>query len=98
MRGVVKTIFRFTMHDMKHLVSVSFLKRMKASMIFLIRYALSHPAISSLVIGTKNIEPMLDDIKAVEKGKLSDEVYAEAKRRLNFAGVFAGPTDMKFDW
>lgn len=65
---------------------------------FLIRYALSHPAISSLVIGTKNIEHMLDDIKAVEKGKLSDEVYAEAKRRLNFAGVFAGPTDMKLDW
>lgn len=65
---------------------------------FLIRYALSHPAISSLVIGTRNIEHLDEDIKAVEKGKLSNEVYEEAKRRLNFAGVIAGPADMKMDW
>lgn len=65
---------------------------------FLIRYALSHPAISSLVIGTKNIEHLMEDLDAVEKGPLCQEVYEEAKRRLNFAGVIAGPTDMKLDW
>jgi len=65
---------------------------------FLIRYALSHPAVSSLIIGTENVEHLVEDIKAVRKGKLSDEIYAEAKRRLDFAGVFAGPADMKLDW
>ncbi len=65
---------------------------------FLIRYALSHPAVSSLIIGTKNVNHLLEDIKAMKKGKLSDEIYEEAKRRLNFAGVVVGPTDIKTDW
>lgn len=65
---------------------------------FLIRYAISHPGLSSAVLGSRNVEHMLANIEAAEKGRLSDEVYEEAKRRLNFAGVFAGPLDMKLDW
>ena len=55
------------------------------------RYALTHPAIASLVIGTKNIHHLVDNVKTAAKGPLSPEVYAEAKKRLDFAGVVAGP-------
>lgn len=65
---------------------------------FLIRFALSHPSISSVVIGTRNVEHLIEDVKIGEKGKLSQEVYEEAKRRLNFAGIIPGPVDMKLDW
>ena len=58
---------------------------------FLMRYALTHPAIASLVIGTKNIHHLVDNVKTAAKGPLSPEVYAEAKKRLDFAGVVAGP-------
>lgn len=65
---------------------------------FLMRFALSHPALSSVVIGTRSINHLISNAKVAEKGKLSDEVYNEAKRRLNFAGVIPGPTDIKLDW
>lgn len=65
---------------------------------FLMRFALSHPALSSVVIGTRSINHLISNVKVAEKGKLSDEVYNEAKRRLNFAGVIPGPTDIKLDW
>lgn len=65
---------------------------------FLIRFALSHPALSSAVIGTRNVEHLVSNIKVAEKGKLSDEVYNEAKLRLNFAGIVPGPVDMKLNF
>ncbi len=65
---------------------------------FLIRYAMTHPALASVVIGTKDVNHLIANIKVAEKGRLSDEVYAEAKRRLNFAGAIPGPVDMKLDW
>jgi aryl-alcohol dehydrogenase-like predicted oxidoreductase len=57
---------------------------------FFIRYALSHPALGASIIGTKNIEHLADNIAAANKGPLSPEVYAEAKRRLNYVGDVAG--------
>ena len=65
---------------------------------FFIRYALSHPALSSSVVGTKHIGHLEDNVKAAMKGPLPAEVYAEAKMRLNFAGAIAGPAEMKLDW
>jgi aryl-alcohol dehydrogenase-like predicted oxidoreductase len=58
---------------------------------FLLRFALTHPAISAAVVGTKNINHLKEDVKAANKGPLKSEVYAEAKRRLNYAGSVAGP-------
>ena len=60
---------------------------------FLLRYALSHPAISTLVIGTKNINHLRDNVKTAAKGALPARVYAEAKKRLDFAGIVAGPAE-----
>ena len=65
---------------------------------FLIRYALSHPGLSNLLVGSKQLSHIEANIRAVEKGPLSPDVYAEAKRRMNFAGNVAGPVDMKLDW
>jgi aryl-alcohol dehydrogenase-like predicted oxidoreductase len=60
---------------------------------FLLRYALAHPGISTLVIGTKNFNHVADNVRTVGRGPLSSELYAEARRRLNFAGIVAGPVD-----
>jgi aryl-alcohol dehydrogenase-like predicted oxidoreductase len=57
---------------------------------FLIRYALTHPAIASVVIGSKNIHHVAENVKAAERGKLSAEIYMEAKKRLDYAGIVAG--------
>jgi aryl-alcohol dehydrogenase-like predicted oxidoreductase len=65
---------------------------------FFIRYVITHPAVTSTVVGTRNINHLMSNIRAVEKGPLSQEIYEEAKRRLNFVGVIPGPVDMKLDW
>ncbi len=58
---------------------------------FLLRFALTHPDLSSVVIGTRNIHHLVENVKTAERGPLSPEVYEEAKRRLDFVGVVAGP-------
>lgn len=60
---------------------------------FLMRYALTHPALASVVVGTKNINHLIENVKTASKGRLSPEVYAEAKRRLNFACCVAGEVE-----
>lgn len=65
---------------------------------FLTRYAISHPALSVCLTGTRNIKHLRANVKAAERGPLSPEIYAEAKRRLNYAGAIPGPTDLKTDW
>lgn len=61
---------------------------------FLIRYALTHPALSAVVIGTKSLTHLERNAALAEKGKLSADIYEEAGRRLNYAGAVAGPVDM----
>ena len=56
---------------------------------FLIRFALSHPGISTMIIGTRNPDHIAGNIQAATRGKLPDDVYEEAKRRLDAAGVVA---------
>ena len=61
---------------------------------FLIRYTITHPAVTAGVCGTRGTEHLLQNIRAASRGPLSPEVYAEAKRRLNYVGVIAGETDI----
>jgi aryl-alcohol dehydrogenase-like predicted oxidoreductase len=56
---------------------------------FLIRFALCHPAISTMIIGTQSTEHLSDNIQAAARGKLADDVYVEAKRRLDAVGIVA---------
>lgn len=58
---------------------------------FLIRFALTHPNISTVIIGTKDEGHLLQNIEAAVKGPLSSGVYAEAKKRLSGVGVTVKP-------
>jgi aryl-alcohol dehydrogenase-like predicted oxidoreductase len=54
---------------------------------FLLRFALAHPGLHTTIIGTKSLDHLADNIKAVEAGPLPDDVLIEARRRLTAAGV-----------
>lgn len=54
---------------------------------FLIRFALNHPGIGTMIVGSKNPDHIIANAKAAQKGKLPDDVYAEAKQRLDAAGI-----------
>jgi aryl-alcohol dehydrogenase-like predicted oxidoreductase len=49
---------------------------------FMLRFTISHPAMSTTIVGTLNPDHLAANVAAVKKGPLDDEVYAEAKRRL----------------
>ena len=54
---------------------------------FLLRFAISHPGLHTTIIGTKSLEHLADNIKAIETGPLPDDILAEAKKRLDAAGI-----------
>jgi aryl-alcohol dehydrogenase-like predicted oxidoreductase len=56
---------------------------------FLIRFAMAHPGISTMIVGTSNPAHLAENVAAAGKGELPEDVYAEAKRRLDAAGVTA---------
>jgi aryl-alcohol dehydrogenase-like predicted oxidoreductase len=58
---------------------------------FLIRMAISHPDVDTAIIGTGSVAHLSENIQAANRGILSAEVYAEAKRRLDSVGVVAAP-------
>jgi aryl-alcohol dehydrogenase-like predicted oxidoreductase len=53
---------------------------------FLLRFTLSHPHCHTTIVGTMNPEHLAENVATAEKGPLPDDVYAEAKRRLDEAG------------
>ena len=52
---------------------------------FLLRFTLSHPRLSTTIVGTKNPAHLADNVRSAEKGALPADVYAEAIRRLDEA-------------
>ena len=53
---------------------------------FLLRYTLSHPHADTNIVGTTRVDHLEENIKAITKGPLAADIYAEAKRRLDAAG------------
>jgi len=53
---------------------------------FLLRFTLSHPALSTTIVGTMKPEHLAENVRYAEKGALPPDVYEEAKRRLAAAG------------
>lgn len=49
---------------------------------FLIRFALSHPGISTMIIGTKSHDHLQRNVQAAERGALSNDVYSRARNNL----------------
>lgn len=57
---------------------------------FVLRFTFAHPDMHTTIVGTVNPAHLRANLDAMGKGPLSPEVYAEAKRRLQTAGL--GPT------
>ena len=53
-----------------------------------LRFTLSHPAVDTIIAGTLNPIHLAENVAAAQAGPLPDDVYAEAKRRLDEAGEF----------
>jgi aryl-alcohol dehydrogenase-like predicted oxidoreductase len=49
---------------------------------FVLRFTLSHPGLSSTIVGTSRLEHLHANLEIAAKGPLPAELYAEAKRRL----------------
>ena len=54
---------------------------------FILRFALSHPHLNTTIVGTKNPEHFKENINTANKGKLSEDIYEEAKKRLSAIGA-----------
>ena len=53
---------------------------------FMLRFTLSHPHLSTTIVGTMNPEHLTHNLDAYHQGPLPADVYAEAKKRLAVAG------------
>ena len=49
---------------------------------FLLRLTLSNPNISTIIVGTKDMNHLTENIKTALNGRLSSDVYKEANQRL----------------
>ena len=54
---------------------------------FTLRFTLSHPGLSTTIVGTRNLEHLHGNIRAAKQGPLPSDVVVEAKRRLTAAGA-----------
>ncbi|MHC9293679.1 hypothetical protein ACRCUN_14505 [Mycobacterium sp. LTG2003] len=54
---------------------------------FLLRYAIATPGVTTIIAGTANPDHVRENAVAARRGPLPDDVYAEAQRRLDHAGI-----------
>ena len=54
---------------------------------FILRFTLSHPGLSTTIVGTLSTDHLGDNLIAAQKGPLPSDTYEEAKRRLGEAGI-----------
>ena len=53
-----------------------------SNMEFMLRFTLSHPGLSTTIVGTSNPAHLASNLTMAQKGPLPDDLYAEAKKRL----------------
>ena len=49
---------------------------------FILRFTLSHPGVTSAIVGTSDPGHLRSNVQAASRGPLPPDVYAEARRRL----------------
>jgi aryl-alcohol dehydrogenase-like predicted oxidoreductase len=49
---------------------------------FVLRFTLSHPDLSSTIVGTSNVDHLGTNLAFAEKGPLPADLYEQAKQRL----------------
>jgi aryl-alcohol dehydrogenase-like predicted oxidoreductase len=54
---------------------------------FMLRFTLSHPDLSSTIVGTASPRHLQENLAIAAKGPLPADVYAEARRRLTAAAA-----------
>jgi aryl-alcohol dehydrogenase-like predicted oxidoreductase len=52
---------------------------------FVLRFTLSHPGVSSAIVGTSSLEHLRANVAIASRGPLPEDVNAEARRRLGLA-------------
>ena len=60
---------------------------------FMLRFTLTHPQAHTIIVGTTSPDHLRENVEAVLRGPLPDDVYSEARRRLDSAG--ARPVDLE---
>ena len=53
---------------------------------FILRFTFTHPDLHTNIVGTINPAHLHHNVSVLRQGPLGDDVYAEAKRRLDAAG------------
>jgi len=53
-----------------------------SNMEFILRFTLSHPGLSTTIVGTSNPVHLASNIAVAERGPLPADLYEEAKKRL----------------
>ena len=53
---------------------------------FVLRFTLTHPHADTIIVGTTNLDHLRENVDAVLSGPLPEDVYDEAKRRLDAVG------------
>ncbi len=54
---------------------------------FLVRFALTHPDVNTVILGTLNPDHLRENLAAASKGPLPDPLYREVKERLATSGI-----------
>ncbi len=80
-----------TMKDRWEVAKLDELLDGTSRMEFTLRFTLSHPGLTTTIVGTKNPDHLKDNIEAATKGPLPEAVLSEAKRRLEAAGAVSEP-------
>ena len=50
---------------------------------FMLRFTITNPDLDTTIVGTASLDHLSDNLKTMEAGPLSADVYDEAKRRLS---------------
>jgi aryl-alcohol dehydrogenase-like predicted oxidoreductase len=53
-----------------------------SNMEFVLRFTLSHPGLSTMIVGTSNPVHLASNIAVADRGPLPADLYEEAKKRL----------------
>lgn len=62
---------------------------------FVLRFTLTHPHAHTIIVGTTRVEHLHENVAAVMRGPLPEDVYAEAKLRLDRIGQTPAATPPK---